>query len=80
MTTEQTNAWDPATQATTTDGWNVPTAPSPPLSAVGQPLTDEHATFHGTACYDDYYGCHRQMKNDNYYPQRSNGCGHRRSH
>jgi len=58
--------------ATTTNGWGAPpTAPSPPMSAVGQPRTNDHASLHWTACYDDYCGVHRQMKNDNYYPQRS---------
>jgi len=32
-----------------------------------------------TACYDDYCGAHRQMKYDNYYPQRGND-RHRRNH
>lgn len=65
------NDWGIA--ATTTDGWNAPpNAPSPPLSTVGQPRTNDHASLHWTACYDDYCGVHRQMKNNNYYPQRSN--------
>jgi len=41
-----TNDWDLAVQATTTDGWNVPPAPSPPLSAVGQPRTNDHVSLH----------------------------------
>ena len=52
---------------TTTDEWNaLPTAPSPPLSTVGQPRTNDHASLHWTACYDDYCGVHRQMKDNNY--------------
>jgi len=66
------NDWDLATQATTTDGWNIPLAPSPPLSAVGQHRANNHVSLHWTACYDDYCGVHRQMKDDNYYPQRGN--------
>jgi len=65
--------------ATTTNGWGAPpTAPSPPMSAVGQPRTNDHASLHWTACYDDYCGVHRQMKNDNYYPQRSTSRRRRR--
>jgi len=71
-----TNDWDLAAQATTTDGWNVPPAPSPPLSAVGQPCANDHVSLHWTACYDDYCGTHHQMKDDNYYLQRGND--HRR--
>jgi len=74
-----TNDRDLAAQATTTDGWNVPPAPSPPLSAVGQPRANDHVSLHWTACYDDYCGAHRQMKDDNYYPQRGND-RHRRNH
>jgi len=68
--TEQPNDWGIA--ATTTDGWNAPpAAPSPPLSAVGQPRTDDHASLHWTACYDDYCNTHRQSKDNNYYPRQS---------
>jgi len=75
-----TKDWDLAAQAMTMDGWNVPTAPSPPLSAVGQPRANDHVSLHWTACYDDYCGAHHQMKDDNYYPQRGNDrcrCNHR---
>jgi len=51
-----------------------PTAPSPPLSAGGQPRSDEHASLHWTACYDDYCIAHRQMKDNNYYPRQSWRC------
>jgi len=68
---EPTNDWGLAAQAATTDGWNVPTAPSPPLSAVEQPRQDDHASLHWTACYDDYCSIHRQMKDNNYYPHQS---------
>jgi len=54
-------------------------APSPPLSAVGQPSANDHAFLHWTACYDDYCNAHRQMKDDNYYPQRGND-RHQRNH
>ena len=40
---------------TTTNDWDaLPTAPTPPL-------TNNHASLHWTACYDDYCGVHRQM-------------------
>jgi len=48
------------------------------MSAVGQPSTNDHASLHWTACYDDYCGVHHQMKNDNYYPQRSTSRHRRR--
>jgi len=71
--TEHDNNWGIPTNATTTDRWNTPPpAPSPPLSAGGQPHANDHASLHWTACYDDYCGAHRQMKGDNYYPQRGN--------
>jgi len=71
--TEQDNNWGIPANATTTDGWNAPPpAPSPPLSAAGQPSANDHASLHWTACYDDYCGTHHQMKDDNYYPQRGN--------
>jgi len=73
-TIKQINDWGPVTQATTTDGWNVPIAPLPPLSAVGQPCQDNHTSLHWTACYDDNCSTHRQMKDYNYYPQRSSSC------
>jgi len=69
--TQPTNDWGLAAQATTTDGWNVATAPSPPLSAVGQPRQDDHASLYWTACYNDYCSVHRQMKDNNYYPHQS---------
>jgi len=71
---ENPNDWGIPANATTTDGWKAPPpARSPPLSAVGQPRANDHASLHWTACYDDYCGAHRQMKDDNYYPQRSSG-------
>ena len=74
VTTEQSNDWGIAVQATSTDGSDAPpTAPSPPLSAIGQLRTNNHASLHWTSCYDKYYGVHRQMKENNYYPQRSSG-------
>jgi len=69
-TNEPNNDWGIA--ATTTDGWGTPpAAPSPPLSAAGQPHTNDHASLHWTACYDDYCNTHRQSKDNNYYPRRS---------
>ena len=69
-TNEPNNDWGIA--ATTTDGWNAPpAAPSPPMSAVGQPRTDDHASLHWTACYDDYCNTHRQSKDNHYYPRHS---------
>jgi len=48
-TNEPNSDWGIA--ATTTDGLGAPpAAPSPPLSAVGQPHTDDHAPLHWTAC------------------------------
>jgi len=79
-TTKADEGWGEAPAATTTEGWGTtPAAPSPPLSAVGQPRTNDHASLHWTACYDDYCGVHRQMKDNNYYPRRANG-RHRRNH
>ena len=52
--------------------WGMPLAPSPPLSAIGQPRPNDHASLHWTACYDDYCQAHRQMKDNNYYPRRGN--------
>jgi len=78
--TEHDNNWGIPANATTTDGWNAPPpAPLPPLSAGGQPRTNDHASLHWTTCYDDYCGTHRQMKDDNYYPQRGND-SHRHNH
>jgi len=58
--------------ASTTDGWGTPpAAPSPPLSAVGQPCTDDHTPLHWMACSDDYCNTHRQSKDNNYYPRPS---------
>jgi len=55
-----------------TDRWATPpSAPSPQLSAAGQPRTNDHASLHWTACYDDYCNTHRQSKDNNYYPRRS---------
>jgi len=42
------------------------------VQPVGQPRANDHVSLHWTACYDDYCGAHRQMKDDNYYPQRGN--------
>jgi len=68
--TEHPNDWGIA--ATKTDGWNAPpAAPSLPMSAVGQTSTDDHASLHWTACYDDYCNTHRQSKDNNYYPRKS---------
>ena len=67
---ENPNNWGIA--ATTTDGWDAPpAAPLPAQSAVGQPRTNDHASFHWTACYDDYCSTHRQSKDNNYYPCQS---------
>jgi len=69
-TNEPNNNWGIA--ATMTDGWGAPSAaPSPPLSTAGQPHTNDHASLHWTACYDDYCNTHRQSKDNNYYPRRS---------
>jgi len=69
-TNESNNDWGIA--ATTTDGWGAPpAAPSPPLSAAGQPRTNDHAALYWTACYDDYCNTHHQSKDNNYYPCRS---------
>jgi len=69
-TNEPNNDWGIA--ATTTDGWSAPpAAPSPPLSAAGQPHTNDHASLRWTACYDDYCNTHRQSKDNNYYLRRS---------
>jgi hypothetical protein len=79
-TTNIDDGWGEAPAATTTDGWGAtPAAPSPPLSAVRQPRTNNHDSLHWTACYDDYCSTHRQMKDNNYYPRRANG-RHRRNH
>ena len=67
-TTEPDNNWGMA-----------PDAPSPPLSAVGHLHTNDHASLHWTACYNDYCNTHRQMKDNNYYLRRGNNC-RRRSH
>ena len=70
LTNITNNDWDIA--ATTTDGWGAHSAtPSPPLSAAGQPHTNDLASLHWTACYDDYCNTHRQIKDHNYYPRRS---------
>jgi len=69
-TNEPNNDWGIA--VTTTDGWGLsPDTPSPPLSAAEQPRTNDHASLHWTACYDDYCNTHRQSKDNNYYPHRS---------
>jgi len=63
--TDNNDNWGIPDNATTTDGCNTPPpAPSPPLSAVGQPSANDHASLHWTACYDDYCNAHRQMKDD----------------
>jgi len=67
---EPNNDWGIA--ATTTNGWGAPpAAPSPPLSAAGQPHTNDHTSLHWMPCYDDYCNTHRQSKDNNYYPRRS---------
>jgi len=54
------------------NSWGMPpTTPSPPLSAVGQPCPDEHASLYWTACYNDYCIAHGQMKDNNYYLRQS---------
>jgi len=69
-TNEPNNDWGIAT--TTTNGWGTPpAAPSPPLSATGQHRTNDHASLHWTAYYDDYCNTHHQSKDNNYYPRRS---------
>jgi len=42
------------------NNWGIPPAtPSPPPSAVGHPHTNDHASLHRMACYDDYcYSSH----------------------
>jgi len=70
--TEHDNDWGIPANATTTDGWNTPPpTPLPLLSAVGLPHANDHASLYWTACYDDDCSTHRQMKDYNYYPQRS---------
>ena len=55
------------------NNWGIPPAtPSPLLSAVGHPHTNDHASLHWIACYNGYCNTHRQMKNNNYYPRRGN--------
>jgi len=67
-TNEPNNDWGIA--ATMTDGWSAPpAAPLPPLSAAGQPHTNDQASLHWMACYDDYCNTHRQSKDNNYYPR-----------
>ena len=56
-----------------------PAAPSPPLFTVGHPHTNDHASLHWMACYDDSCNTHRQIKDNNYYPRRGNN-HRRRSH
>jgi len=69
-TNEHNNDWGIA--PTTTDGWSAPPAAhSPLLSTAGQPHTNDHASLHWTACYDDYCNTHRQSKDNNYYLRRS---------
>jgi len=61
---ENPNDWGIAT--TMTDRWGtLPATPSPPLSAVEQPRTDNHVSLHWMACYDDYCNTHRQSKDNN---------------
>jgi len=67
---ENPNDWGIA--ATTTDRWGAPPAtPLHPLSAVGQPRTNDHASLHWTACYDGYSSTHHQSKDNNYNPCQS---------
>jgi len=40
------------------------------MYSVGQTGTDDHASLHWTACYDNYCNTHRQSKDNNYYPCR----------
>jgi len=57
------------------NNWGIPpAAPSPPLSAVGHPHTNDHPSLHWTACYYDYCNTHSQMKDNNYYPRHGNNC------
>jgi len=74
MTTEQINNWNTTVRATTTDGWNVLSTPSPPLSAVGQLRLDDYSSLHWIDCYDDYCKTHRQMKDNNYYLCQNHCC------
>jgi len=70
-TTNADDGWGEAPTATTTDGWGpTPAAPSPPLSAVGQPRQDNHASMHWTACYNDDCTIHRSDKDFGYYPRK----------
>jgi len=67
---------NPAPELPTTtepdNNWGIPpAAPSPPMSAVGQPRINDHAPLHWTACYNDYCGTHHQSKDNNYYPCQS---------
>jgi len=67
---------NPASELPTTtepdNNWGIPpTAPSLPMSAVGQPRIDDHAPLYWTTCYNDYCGTHRQSKDNNYYPHQS---------
>jgi len=80
--TDPDNEWGAAAQATTIDGWDAPPpAPLPPHFTVGQPCPDNYASLHWTACYDDDYSTHRQIKDYNYYLQWSSGQHrHRRNH
>jgi hypothetical protein len=79
-TTPTDDGWGlPPTTENRPDGWTIPpAAPSPPVSATG-PSTNNHASLHWTACYDDYCNTHRQSKDNAYYPRRANG-RHRRNH
>jgi len=62
------------------NNWGIPrAAPSLPLSAVGHLHTNDHASLHWMACYNDYCNTHRQMKDNNYYPRHGNN-RRRRSH
>jgi len=61
MTAPDDNNWGIPT--TTTNNWDaLPTAPTP------RPDTDDHASLHWTACYDNFYSVHLQTKDNNYYP------------
>jgi hypothetical protein len=79
-TTPADDGWGMIPATTTTDGGNhIPAAPSPPLSAVEQPRTNDHTSLHWTAFYNDECNTHRHAKDNAYYQRRANG-KHRRYH
>jgi len=70
---ENPNDWDITT--TTTYRWGThPAAPSPLLSTIGQPRTNDYTSLHWTACYDDYCSTHYQSMDNNNYPRQSRRC------